>query len=49
MKRLIFSLLAISLTVLTGCPGPEPVEEYDSMQGIVINEISPSPGIGKEG
>ena len=49
MKRLFFSLLAISLTVLTGCPGPEPVEEYDSMQGIVINEISPSPGIGKEG
>ena len=49
MKRLIFPLLVISLTVLTGCPGPDPAEEYDSMQGIVINEISPSPGIGKEG
>ena len=49
MKRFYFILLALCLTVLTGCPGPEPEEEYDSMQGIVINEISPSPGIGKEG
>lgn len=48
MKRLLLALLPLCLVVLTGCPGPEP-EKYDSMQGIIINEISPSPGIGKEG
>ena len=48
MKRFYLALLPLLLIVLTGCPGPDPVE-YDSMQGIIINEISPSPGIGKEG
>ena len=48
MKRFTLPLLALCMLVLTGCPGPDPIQ-YDSMQGLIINEIVPSPGIGKSG
>lgn len=48
MKRFSYLLLALCTLVLTGCPGTDPVK-YDSMQGLIINEISPAPGIGKPG
>ena len=52
MKRLFRSLFLLALlAAFSSCdPNPvDPVEEYDDMQGLIINEVMPSKSIGKEG
>ena len=44
----IFLAAAVSLAV-SCVPKPDPQPQYDNMQGLIINEVSPSKSIGKEG
>ena len=48
MKKNLTFLIFTAITILCGCNKQLP-ESYDSMQGIIINEVSPCPSIGKEG
>ena len=51
MKRIFkpLSLLALLLTLSSCGPDQPEKEEYDNMQGLIINEVMPSKSIGKEG
>lgn len=48
MKTKYLLLIMPLLAVTFACNPPEPVEVFDSMEGLIINEVSPAKSMGKE-